>query len=300
MKKFMVVLLLIPQLCFAQSSLRKHRIDDGAGNNRQANVTASKELNVLDSNSTAIKTAVEIIDDWDESNRAKVNPIAGQAGIAAGAGVDGATVPRATLATDAGLLSGAPDRGYFQITDGTNSPDIVSVEGEKSIRVVPGLSNTFTVHIGAIGVASETAYMLIDLSDTTNWPHSNTGHVNIIGVAPVLTPNNSFRGDVTIGFLTNVDATNGDMNVIHGWHFVQASGFINGYVNWSFSHVEGEVVTWFGPTKANNTNFQTDVNLAGPDGTTVFPSGDGDVVMLVERTAGTIDVGLTVLYKTIE
>jgi hypothetical protein len=49
---------------------------------------------------TAIQTAVEIIDDWDESDRAKVNLIVGQAGIAAGAGVVGVTVPRVTLASD--------------------------------------------------------------------------------------------------------------------------------------------------------------------------------------------------------
>jgi hypothetical protein len=45
-------------------------------------------------------TALQVIDDWDESDRAKVNPIVGQAGIAAGAGAVGATVPRVTLASD--------------------------------------------------------------------------------------------------------------------------------------------------------------------------------------------------------
>lgn len=45
-------------------------------------------------------TALQIMDDWDESDRAKVNLIVGQAGIAAGAGAVGATVPRMTLASD--------------------------------------------------------------------------------------------------------------------------------------------------------------------------------------------------------
>ena len=45
-------------------------------------------------------TALQIIDDWDESDRAKVNPIVGQAGVAAGAGAVGATVQRVTLASD--------------------------------------------------------------------------------------------------------------------------------------------------------------------------------------------------------
>lgn len=45
-------------------------------------------------------TALQIMDDWDESDRAKVNPIAGQAGVAGGAGAAGATVQRVVLATD--------------------------------------------------------------------------------------------------------------------------------------------------------------------------------------------------------
>lgn len=63
-------------------------------------------LATIAGDTTAIQTAVEIIDDWDESDRAKVNIIAGQAGIAGGTGADGATVPRVTLATDVGLPAG--------------------------------------------------------------------------------------------------------------------------------------------------------------------------------------------------
>lgn len=48
----------------------------------------------------AALTALQIMDDWDESDRAKVNIIAGQVGVAAGAGAVGATVPRVTLASD--------------------------------------------------------------------------------------------------------------------------------------------------------------------------------------------------------
>lgn len=50
--------------------------------------------------------SLNVMDDWDESDRAKVNLIAGQAGIAGGTGTDGATVPRVTLATNVGLPAG--------------------------------------------------------------------------------------------------------------------------------------------------------------------------------------------------
>lgn len=44
--------------------------------------------------------SLAVIDDWDEADRAKVNPIAGQAGVAAGAGNVSATTQRMLLATD--------------------------------------------------------------------------------------------------------------------------------------------------------------------------------------------------------
>src|SRR3970040_1859998 len=48
----------------------------------------------------AIQAAVEIIDDWDETNRAAVNLVAGQVAITAGAGAVAANTPRTTLASD--------------------------------------------------------------------------------------------------------------------------------------------------------------------------------------------------------
>jgi len=49
---------------------------------------------------SGILTAVQIMDDWDESDRAKTNPIVGQAGISAGAGAVAANTPRVTHASD--------------------------------------------------------------------------------------------------------------------------------------------------------------------------------------------------------
>lgn len=45
-------------------------------------------------------TSLDIIDDWDESDRAKVNPIVGQAGVDAAAGAVSAKTQRMTLASD--------------------------------------------------------------------------------------------------------------------------------------------------------------------------------------------------------
>jgi hypothetical protein len=53
-----------------------------------------------------IEASASVLDDWDESDRAKVNPIAGQAGVAGGSGTVGATTQRVVLATDVALPAG--------------------------------------------------------------------------------------------------------------------------------------------------------------------------------------------------
>jgi hypothetical protein len=81
-------------------------------------------------------TALQIMDDWDESDRAKVNPIAGQAGIAGGTGVDGATVPRVTLATNVALPTGANAIGKLAANSGIDIGDV------DVTSVVPGTGAT--------------------------------------------------------------------------------------------------------------------------------------------------------------
>lgn len=72
------------------------KVDLGADND----VTVTNAGTFAVQESGGALTALQIMDDWDESDRAKVNLIVGQAGIAAGAGAVGVTVPRVTLASD--------------------------------------------------------------------------------------------------------------------------------------------------------------------------------------------------------
>lgn len=77
---------------------KKLRVD----NNKNLYVTVPTDapLNVSGDSLAAIQDAVEIMDDWDESDRAKVNPVVGQAGVAADVGKSSNITQRTTLATD--------------------------------------------------------------------------------------------------------------------------------------------------------------------------------------------------------
>jgi hypothetical protein len=70
-------------------------------------------------------TALQILDDWDESDRAKVNPIVGQAGVAAGAGATDALTQRVVLATDTTVPNVTGNVAH----DGVDSGNPVKVGG---------------------------------------------------------------------------------------------------------------------------------------------------------------------------
>lgn len=131
------------------------QLPDGHGVVASQSVAAS--LNMTEASASAIKDAVEKMDDWDESDRAKVNPIAGQAGIAGGTGVDGATVPRVTLATDVGLPAGANSLGGIKWTDTTGT-----VNGFKNVDGNPRVVNqTYLEQIAEGNVTGHTPWSKI-------------------------------------------------------------------------------------------------------------------------------------------
>lgn len=75
-------------------------VDGSVTANAGTNLNTSALALESGGNLAAIAASASVLDDWDESDRAKVNPIVGQAGVAAGAGAVGATVQRVVLATD--------------------------------------------------------------------------------------------------------------------------------------------------------------------------------------------------------
>jgi hypothetical protein len=85
-------------------------------------------LTTIDADTSAMALSLAIMDDWDESNRAKVNPIVGQAGVAAGAGAVGVTVQSVTLASDDPLLVETQDAQIdYKLADWDASGDPIYV-----------------------------------------------------------------------------------------------------------------------------------------------------------------------------
>ena len=154
----------------------------------------------------AIQASVQIMDDWDESDRAKANIIVGQAGVAAGAGAVGATVQRATLASD------DPAVVALQVIDDwdeTNRAAVNLISGQAGIAAGAGAVG---VTVPRVTHASDdpvvTALQIMD-----DWDESDRAKVNVIagqagiaggtGVDGATVPRVSLATDVALPAGTN-------------------------------------------------------------------------------------------------
>lgn len=178
--------------------------------------------------------------------------------------------------------------------------DLLTRHSRTSQYVIPGYADTQTVHLDTGSVATQTAFMLIDISDTTNWKHTGTDHVIIDHILIEVDPDNSYLGEVKIGFLTEVDGDNGNFNQIIDFDMAKKSDLAIEDLKFG-TGFHCQASTHFGPMLVNSTLFQTDLDLGGPDdpGTITYPSGNGDLVTLIEVAAGTVDVSITLVYETV-
>lgn len=170
-------------------------------------------------------------------------------------------------------------------------------EGQTSAHTVPGHVDIEVVHLDIDDISAAQDFMLIDLSDTTAWPHTATGHIDIAYLIINVSPSTAYAGDCEIGFLSAVDATNGDFHGLVEYHLDQKVDQFTDTINFGAFEMSCETAHWYGPTSANDTAFQTDVALTGPAGAT-HNSGSGDLVVRVSRTAGNVSIGITIGYRT--
>ena len=182
----------------------------------------------------------------------------------------------------------------------TRHGDLVTEDGRVSQYVAFGFTDTEVVHMDVQNItAASTGFMLIDLSDTTNWAHTNTGHIVLEYMIIEVDPDSNFVGEVQFGFLSDVDATDGDCHQILDVDLRRKADLIVEVIDFGSHGIHLQTAHWFGPTVANSTLFQTDVNIEGPDGATSYPSGAGDFVFVVSRSAGAVDVSITLGYETV-
>lgn len=133
-------------------------------------------VQLMDDDLDDARIALQVIDDWDESDRAKVNIIAGQAGIAAGAGAVGVTVPRVTLASDDPAvtalqsLDNSVDGNYLNVNLNVAGTDVSANSGDLTAQTLRVAIATNDVNV---------AKMVTALEIMDDWDDSNYCNVNL-------------------------------------------------------------------------------------------------------------------------
>lgn len=144
--------------------------------------------------------------------------------------------------------------------------------------------------------------IVIDLSDTTNYPHDYTSWIHSMNMILGIDASADAEYVIQLGFLKNVDSADGDFHeifVVDGSRKAGNSHFFA--IAQSPEAPQLKSSKFLGPVELNQTAFQTDVNLRStldPTGTAATPSGGGDMAMRVTHTAGTYTISLMIGYHS--
>lgn len=170
----------------------------------------------------------------------------------------------------------------------TSQAGIFDDTGDRTVRVVYSTSS--------VAAAASTATILIDLSDTTNWPHKETREINISSLRVNFDKVAATTGTVKIGVINHVNTSTGSVT----WFF-DSSRFLNvsnadndkfynytqnfirtrveGGTSGGTDALEGTTPYILSNNKTNgSTTYQSDIKLTTLTGTNTAP-GRGDIVM---------------------
>lgn len=165
-------------------------------------------------------------------------------------------------------------------------------------------------------IAASTPYVLVDLSDVTNFPHSKTGAIHLLGL--ILSTEKASDGifDVFIGVVTENDGTDGTAEWAMCFHieaignptdntdrliteidFTRGGSIVDGLDLTVHSDATPYLVTNI--EQADSANWKNDTARTCPAGTA--NPGVGDLVMLIEEVTdgGTLDLCINVQYEAI-
>ncbi len=209
--------------------------------------------------------------------------------------------------------------GVMKTADGTQSQEAVNeLIPERGSRYGDayrmGHGDTFWAMLEEPDLAADQGFVLVDLSDIANFPHTETGKIRLYRLdVDIERGENAASGEfiVYIGVITEVDATDGSTSWILAMHEEtdaestdDAARSFRSY-KWDEGldlEISGGALVWgisnVGHT-ANGT-WQTDVALDSPAGAAASAPGAGDLVMFVDETGGTgsISICVTVQYIT--
>lgn len=180
--------------------------------------------------------------------------------------------------------------------DGTYAQPL-QADSSKNLKVTRDTPR-YTVNFEKENLSASESFILVDLSDSASFPHTATSFVKIYAIILNVNGDTSFRGDIEIGFIEEVDATDSTTHPIKTIHYDQSVSNIDRFIKFD-DPIKCAVSNHLSNGKnTTNTNFQTDVSLDSPKGDTSSAAGAGDIYLDLTRTAGSVDISITLVYDT--
>ena len=199
------------------------------------------------------------------------------------------------------------------VSEYVQSGDVVLSRGDEegNLHQVPrGAHFLAVLQKMSAALGADEAFVLVDLSDTTNFPHTEVGKVRLLRIEIDWEADTDGTGILYIGVITEVDATNGTAIWLDA---IRLHTDLDGTDSTDYRHLVRE---YYGldlevdtandvlyhvatnATQAGHVNWQTDVALDSPAGDATSAPGDGDLVAWLDWTAGNVYMTIKTLYWT--
>lgn len=178
--------------------------------------------------------------------------------------------------------------------------DVMSSDNEIIVTETEREKNYY-VGVSVSDIAATGHAMLIDLSDTSTYPHDDTGRIDFSALYLQVDRDSTAMGRVRVGVITRVGATNADVVYFGGIMFSKSDAqHIERDRNFAPSQIKtgvsgGDATRIAAPKVTNISGINTATPLLDAFGASKTPAV-GDIVFSYERTAGVFNASAAGFY----
>ena len=186
-----------------------------------------------------------------------------------------------------------------------------SRRGVISIGAATQWLNQAYLHVDSISASAN--YVLVDLSDTTNFPHSETANLFLKKLILDTETIDDGEYNLYVGVITENDSEDGSVSWLHTFHLTTSEEGADGTRRIAETVdfcpggdprgisliVSGDALSSIvtNKTQADSPFWKNDTSRTSPAGSSI--PGVGDLVVFLEEiSAGAIEFGLSALYST--
>jgi len=186
------------------------------------------------------------------------------------------------------FFSGATEYNAKVTSDGELA--VTSTERERNV----------SLHYQNTAIAATEYSVLVDLSDTTNFPHDSTGRIDVSLIrVDVEKSAANVIGEIEIGLITRIDGTDSDIDYLYGLQFLKGDvQYISEVINYAPSQLKfaaGRYITNVSETNVAAVN--TGASLDSPNGS-ISPALGDIVVKQLYTSGGNYDFDIELLYHS--